>query len=177
MGTGRADARSVVAALAALAAVTLGPGGAAAAEAPVDLRTVERTGAWDDALACPPSVCRAAPDLPSPIVAVPADTLVERAVAALTREPRVELVAVDRELRQVVLVQRSAVLGFPDTIRVQAIETAGGNAEGFNTLSIASVPSSKLMTGASKRGICGSYTSTFGNSSLSVFTDITKATR
>ena len=128
MGTGRADARSVVAALAALAAVTLGSGGAAAAEAPVDLRTVERTGAWNDALACPPSVCRAAPDMPSPIVAVPADTLVERAVAALTREPRVELVAVDRELRQVVLVQRSAVLGFPDTIRVQAIETAGGNA-------------------------------------------------
>ena len=123
----------MVAALAALvlsvlAVIILAPGGAASAEAPIDLRTVARTGAWNDALACPPATCRAASDIASPVVAVPVDALIERALEVLVLQPRVDLISVDRALRQIVFVQRSAVLGFPDTIRVQAIEIVAGSA-------------------------------------------------
>lgn len=95
---------------------------------PRDLRMIERTGAPNDALACPAAQCRAAADVVSPVSAVSVDVLLARARTVLARQPRTELVAEHRELRQLVYVERSAVFGFPDTIRVQAVEAGGGSA-------------------------------------------------
>ena len=100
--------------------------GAPAGAAPVDLRVVERTGASNDALACPAGLCQAGSDQVSQVLDMSVDALVERARERLLREPRSELVAEFPDLHQLVLVQRSAFWGFPDTIRVQAVETAAG---------------------------------------------------
>lgn len=112
--------------VAAALALMLSVDAAAAAADPVDLRTVERTGKWNDALACPAGVCRAAADIESPTIDLPAAALLERARQLLAREPRTELVAGDPDLHQLVFVQRSALFGFPDTVWVQAAETAAG---------------------------------------------------
>ena len=98
----------------------------AADAGPVDLRAVERTGKWNDALACPAATCRARADIESPATGLSAEVLLERARGLPDREPRTELVAEDPALRQLVFVQRSAVFGFPDTVWVQAAETAAG---------------------------------------------------
>ncbi len=100
--------------------------GTVAGAEPVDLRVIARTVAWNDALACPAGTCRAEADFESPAIAGPVAALLERARDVLGRQPRTELVAADDALGQLVFVQRSAVLGFPDTIRVQAVETAAG---------------------------------------------------
>ncbi len=113
--------------VAAALALALSVDAAAAAAKPVDLRTVERTGKWNDALACPAGVCAAAADIESPAIDRPASALLERARDRLTREPRTELVAEDPDLHQLVFVQRSALWGFPDTVWVQAVETAAGS--------------------------------------------------
>ena len=112
--------------VAAALALVLSLDGAAADAGPVDLRTVERPGKWNDALACPAGACRARADLESPMLGLSPDALLERARDRLSREPRTELVAEDPALRQLVFVQRSAVFGFPDTVWVQAAETAAG---------------------------------------------------
>jgi len=106
-------------------AVALLAGPAAGAE-PRDLRAIARTGGWNDALACPAGICRAAADFESSVVGLLVEALIARARRVLANEPRAELVAVDRELHQLVFVQRSAVFGFPDTVWVQALATDGG---------------------------------------------------
>lgn len=100
--------------------------GSAATAAPVDLRAVERTGASNDALACPADLCRAEADRTSPVFEMTVDALAERMRDRLLRAPRTELVGEFPALHQLVLVQRSAFWGFPDTIRAQAVETAAG---------------------------------------------------
>lgn len=95
---------------------------------PRDLRTIERSGAPNDALACPAGLCRAEAEVASPVLAVGVDVLLSRVREMLAREPRTELVAEHGGLRQLVYVQRSAVIGFPDTIRVQVVAAGEGSA-------------------------------------------------
>lgn len=93
---------------------------------PMDLRDIERSSAPRDALACPTGLCAAVVDVESPVVAAAPADLVERARDVLSREPRTELVSEDRSLMQLVFVQRSALLRFPDTVRVQAVAIGDG---------------------------------------------------
>jgi len=95
---------------------------------PRDLRTIERSDAPNDSLACPPGLCRAVAQVASPVLAVSADVLLARVRETLAREPRTELVAEHGGLRQLVYVQRSAVIGFPDSIRVQVVAVGEGSA-------------------------------------------------
>ena len=88
--------------------------------APVDLRAIRRSSSPNDSLACAPGICAAAADFASPVFALPRAALMEAAEAILLAEPRTEIAARDDVLSQVVFVQKSALFGFADTIRVQA---------------------------------------------------------
>jgi hypothetical protein len=94
----------------------------------VDLRQFQRSSAPNDALACPAGVCRATPDLDSPAVGLSVPQLMKRVEDVLSSEPRTELVAEDKDLPQLIFVQRSRVFGFPDTVRVQGVEAGAGAA-------------------------------------------------
>ena len=93
---------------------------------PRDLRTVSRSAAPHDALACPSNSCAALADFESPVFAVSPAELTNIARRRLSQEPRSEVVAEAPEFNQIVLVQRTAVLRFPDTIWEQAVATPQG---------------------------------------------------
>lgn len=73
-------------------------------------------------LVCPPGLCRAAPmAVPSPVFAIPADRLRADWTAMLARQPRVTVLGGNPHLRQMNIVQRSRVIGFPDRVTVRFI--------------------------------------------------------
>ena len=91
----------------------------------IDLRSLERSIAPNDALACPPGLCRADADFQSPIFRVSRQALLDRAAALVATWPRTELVRTDRVrtdsgFDQIVFVQRSRLFAFPDTIWIQS---------------------------------------------------------
>jgi hypothetical protein len=84
----------------------------------VDFMEMKRSATGSDALACAPGLCAAKVDLVLAPVPISAAELVAKIKALPDQEPRTELVAEnDAELRYV-LVQRSAVLNFTDTINI-----------------------------------------------------------
>lgn len=87
----------------------------------VDFAALARSGSPNDALACPAALCPAKVDLVTAPVAMPAAALAAQVEAVLPAEPRTELVsrtaAADGTV-EYVLVQRSAVFRFPDTVNV-----------------------------------------------------------
>jgi len=85
----------------------------------VDLRDVDRSRAPNDGLACPPGICRAAPDVESPLFAISRTELTDMVREVFKARPRTELVGEDAALGQLVFVQRSRLFGFPDTVWVQ----------------------------------------------------------
>ena len=87
----------------------------------MDLRFIDRSGSPNDAFACPPGLCRAKSDFESPAFPLPKHIIMERIKTVITAEPRTELVGRDPGLDQLVFVQRSALLGFPDTIWIQGV--------------------------------------------------------
>lgn len=98
----------------------------AAATQPVDLRRVERSASPNDALACPPAVCRAKADFVSPDFPVPRARLEALVRTVLPKRPRTELVGRNPALGQWIFVQRSAIFRFPDTVRVQVLSRKTG---------------------------------------------------
>ena len=96
--------------------------GCSSATMPQDLRTLERTGAPNDALACPPGGCGAEADIESPLFDIPAQELDAIARTVISTRPRTEVAEEDKTLGQTVFVQRSQVFGFPDTIWVQIVD-------------------------------------------------------
>jgi uncharacterized protein (DUF1499 family) len=92
----------------------------------VDFATLQRRDTPNDALACNPTFCAARADIAAPVfVRTPAEVF--RAVEnALAGEPRVERVAADEGQGMLRYVQRSRLLGFPDTIDVKVVPTADG---------------------------------------------------
>lgn len=93
----------------------------------MDLRDIVRSASPNDALACPPGICRAQADFETPVFAVGQTRLTDIARATFKNQPRTELVGGDPALDQLVFVQRSRLFGFPDTIRVQGA-TVGARA-------------------------------------------------
>jgi hypothetical protein len=84
----------------------------------VDFTEMTRSPTGSDALACAPGLCSAKVDLMLAPIPISAAELVAKVKALPSIEPRTTLVAEnDAELRYV-LVQRSAVFNFPDTINI-----------------------------------------------------------
>jgi uncharacterized protein (DUF1499 family) len=111
-------------------AVLLGALGIAACSADtagVDFATLVRPSSPNTYLVCPRDRCAAAPDEDSPIYALSAAQLFERTRALLSAEPRTELVQDQPEAMRLVLVQRSFVFRFPDTITLQVFPLPDGS--------------------------------------------------
>ena len=117
-----ASARPLAVLLAAL-----GIAACSADTAGVDFATLVRPSSPNTYLVCPKDRCAAAPDEDGPIYAVPPAQLFERARTLLAAEPRTEVVQDQPEALRLVLVQRSFVFRFPDTITIQVFPLPDGN--------------------------------------------------
>lgn len=121
-----------LAALAAVAFLLLGPGRIWGVFGPPDLGAVdferlERRGTPNDALACPAGTCGGARvDLVPPVFAVDARMLRAAFAKAIAAEPNLARVAADDAAGIERYVQRSALLGYPDTIVVRYLDLPGG---------------------------------------------------
>jgi len=94
---------------------------------PVSFATLQRRSTPNDALACPADVCRVKVDIVPPIFAVGAADLARAFDKAIASEPRLTLVATSEQGASRRYIQRSRLLGFPDTIVVRFFEQHGGH--------------------------------------------------
>ena len=72
-------------------------------------------------LACPPNYCRTGSAAPSPVLALDAERLYWALVRIVTAAPRVTVVRDDPQHRRIVLIQRSALLRFPDIVIAEVV--------------------------------------------------------
>ena len=93
---------------------------------PVSFETLQRRTTPNDALACPRGLCGDRSDIESPIYPVSAQDLRLEFAKVLLTERRVTLVAADDATSTFRYIQRSAVLGFPDTIVVRFLDLPDG---------------------------------------------------
>ena len=84
----------------------------------VDFADVKRSATGNDALACPPGLCFAKVDVTTAPLAMSAAELAAKIKQLPTLEPRTVIVSENDAAFQYVLVQRSALLNFPDTINI-----------------------------------------------------------
>lgn len=124
--------------LAALALVTivafvlLGPARVWGVFGPADLGSVdfarlERRASPNDALACPEGFCGGAQaDVVAPVFALDARALAAAMERALAPERHLTCVAADATAGTARYVQRTPLLGFPDTIELRYIDLPGG---------------------------------------------------
>jgi hypothetical protein len=91
---------------------------------PVAFETLERRTTPNDALVCPPHLCKARSDLVPPLFAVNANGLRAAMTKVIASEPRIALVHTNDTALTERYVQRSALLGFPDTVVVRYIRAA-----------------------------------------------------
>ena len=94
----------------------------------VEFMTLQRPSTPNTYLVCPPGRCTATADEPGPVYAMPAAQLWEVVRATLSAEPRTTLVQDQPTALRTVLVQRSRIFRFPDTITVQVFPLADGGA-------------------------------------------------
>lgn len=88
----------------------------------VDFATLQKTWKPNQYLVCPPDYCRGSPpDQISPAWPLDAADLMARLRPVLLAQPRTELVHEAAQGRQLVLVQRTERVGFPDTVFVEAV--------------------------------------------------------
>ena len=93
---------------------------------PVDFATLQRRATGNDALACPDGLCGARADQVTALYPVPAVALRQAFSKAIAGEPRVTIVAADEAALTDRYIQRTALMGFPDTIVVQYFDRPGG---------------------------------------------------
>jgi uncharacterized protein (DUF1499 family) len=94
---------------------------------PVSFERLQRRSTPNDALACPPDICSARVDILSPVFAVSATELSHAFDKAIASEPRLTLVETTEQGASRRYIQRSRLMGFPDTIVVRFFERAGGH--------------------------------------------------
>jgi uncharacterized protein (DUF1499 family) len=94
---------------------------------PIAFETVERRATPNDALACPADVCKAKSDATPPVYLVNAHDLRLAFAKAVAAELRLTLVATDDAEMTDRYVQRSALMGFPDTIVVRFLDRPAGH--------------------------------------------------
>ena len=92
----------------------------------LDLRSFERPGAPNSYLFCPAGQCAAKADEDGPVVDQPAEKVLVAALKVASLERNVAPQEADAALGQLVFIQRTAVLQFPDVVRIQAIALPGG---------------------------------------------------
>ena len=75
-------------------------------------------------LLCPPDLCSIKPHADSPVFDIPADRLLLRRRDVLAAQPRIEIMAEDKDSQQFDYVQRTARFRFPDLITVRFISVS-----------------------------------------------------
>jgi uncharacterized protein (DUF1499 family) len=94
---------------------------------PVDFARLERRGSPNDSLACPEGFCGGArADIPSPVFAMDARALAATMERVLEAERGLARVAADAAAGTARYVQRTPLLGFPDTIELRYVDLPGG---------------------------------------------------
>ena len=91
----------------------------------IDFASLQRPGSPNNFLVCPDGFCRAAVDMPSPAFAATLDVLLAATKRALGRQERTALELEDQGRRQLVYVQRSALMRFPDRVWIEIVPLPG----------------------------------------------------
>jgi len=95
-------------------------------DAPVaDLRTLKRTGSPNDYLICPRNLCPGA-DEDGPMTDLSPEKVLVAALKVASAEPDTSPAEINPGVAQIVFVQRTPWLRFPDIVRIQAIASASG---------------------------------------------------
>jgi uncharacterized protein (DUF1499 family) len=98
---------------------------------PVDFASLERKASPNQYLVAPGGLTpRAEPDAASPVFAVPPDGLRDAFLTVAAEAPRTKLLNRSADGLHLTLVQRSALLRFPDYIDVAVQPAPGGNGDG-----------------------------------------------
>jgi uncharacterized protein (DUF1499 family) len=92
----------------------------------VDFATLKRPSTPNTYLVCPPARCAVPTDAEAPAYAITPPALFALVRKALVAAPRTALVQDQPDALRLVLVQRSLIFRFPDTITVQVFPQAGG---------------------------------------------------
>ena len=92
----------------------------------VDFATLQRRATPNDALACLPEFCAAKADIPAPEISRPFGDVFLAVQDAVVHEPGLEQVDADAATGTLRFVQRSPLLGFPDTVNVKVVPEADG---------------------------------------------------
>lgn len=99
---------------------------------PVEFETLARRTTPNDALACPPGICKVASDVTPPEYGVGAAELRLAFGKMIAAEPRIANVATDTAALTDRYIQRSALMRYPDTIVVRFFDRP----EGRSTLAL-----------------------------------------
>jgi uncharacterized protein (DUF1499 family) len=84
----------------------------------VDFASLARRGTPNEILACPIGLCHARAEFVTDPVTLSADALAAKVLDLPSREPRTVVAARNDSGRAFVLVQRSALFNFPDTVNI-----------------------------------------------------------
>lgn len=93
---------------------------------PVAFETLVRRTSPNDSLACPAGLCGARSDFTPPVYPVSASDLQRVFAGVIAAEQKVVRVGADPALRTERFVQRTPMLGFPDTIVVRFVDLPDG---------------------------------------------------
>mgnify|MGYP001565132464 CR=1 FL=1 len=91
-----------------------------------DLRKFARPSSPNSYLICAKGLCASAADEEGPVFDLPPEKLLVAALKVASQQADTGPADADPALGQLVFIQRTAVLGFPDVVRVQAIALPGG---------------------------------------------------
>lgn len=92
----------------------------------VDFATLQRRDTPNDALACLPEFCAAKADIPAPVIARPFGDVFLTVQDAVVHEPGLEQVDADAAAGTLRFIERSRLMGFPDTINVKVASLPDG---------------------------------------------------
>ena len=91
-----------------------------------DLRKIVRPSSPNSYLVCGKGLCAAQADEDGPVFDLPPEKLLVAAVRVASQQPNTSAADADNALSQLVFVQRTPYLRFPDVVRVQAIALPDG---------------------------------------------------
>jgi uncharacterized protein (DUF1499 family) len=100
--------------------------GISSADTGIDFATLVRPSTPNSYLVCPKGLCTAPLDEESSVYGISAGQFFELVHATLLAQPRAQVAQNQPELRRLVLIQRSLVFRFPDTITVQVFAQPDG---------------------------------------------------
>lgn len=91
-----------------------------------DLRTMKRPDSPNNYLICAKSLCSGVVDEEGPTTDLPPEKVLVAALKVASLEPDTSPAEVNAGMAQIVFVQRTPYLHFPDIVRIQAISSASG---------------------------------------------------